>query len=215
MKIKKLNREKRGAQQPAAREAQLLAYCAMASGALMAAQPADAAIVYSGVQNLPVAGGNTVPVDLDGDTVNDFQFKNASISSSVVYNAVKPLLNNALGQAHILFDLPLSLAVNAALSWRTQGYFTQPPYGLVLNLASTAVSTGFFYNGTGNGTGYLGVRFQIAANTHYGWIRYDGTASVTGPVATGLIVDWAYENTPDASILAGEAPAPTTTTTIL
>ncbi len=102
MKRDNLNKKKRGVRQPGGREAQLLAYCAMAGGALMAAQPADAAIVYSGVQNLPVAGGNTVLVDLDGDTVNDFQFRNASLSSTFIYNSVKPLVNNALGQANTL-----------------------------------------------------------------------------------------------------------------
>jgi hypothetical protein len=36
-------------------ESKLLAYCAMASGALLAAPPAEAAVVYSGVKNLDVS----------------------------------------------------------------------------------------------------------------------------------------------------------------
>ena len=38
-------------------DAQLLAYCAMAGGTLDAAQPAGAAVVYSGIQNLTVNNG--------------------------------------------------------------------------------------------------------------------------------------------------------------
>jgi hypothetical protein len=200
MKIEKLNRKERGAHQPGSREAQLLAYCAVAGSALMAAQPAYAAIVYSGVQNLPVAGFNTVSVDLDGDLANDFEFKNASISSSVFYNAAKPLLSNALG-ANPFYNLPITQAVNSLLTWKTQASFLNPN-GLILNLASTsaAITSGSF----ANGTGYLGVRFQISGSTHYGWIRYGGTTSLTTPFATGTIVDWAYEDTPDTAITVAQ-----------
>jgi hypothetical protein len=201
MKIEKLNKKKRGAHQSGTREAQLLAYCAVAGSALMVAQPADAAIVYSGVQNLPVADNNTVSVDLDGDLVKDFAFKNASISSSVFYNAARPLLSNALG-ANPFYNLPATQIINSALSWKTQAAFINPN-GLVLNLASTAATT--TNQPFPNGAGYLGVRFQIAGSTHYGWIRYDGTTSLTPPlVATGIIVDWAYEDTADTAITAGQ-----------
>jgi hypothetical protein len=49
------------------------------------------------------------------------------------------------------------------------------------------------------GTGYVGLRFDIAGQTHYGWAQftYDDAAD------TLTLLDFAYENTAGASILAG------------
>ena len=48
-------------------ESKLLAYCGMASGALLAATSAEAAVVYSGVKNLV----GSVRVDLDYNGIDD------------------------------------------------------------------------------------------------------------------------------------------------
>ena len=56
--------------------AKLLTYCAMAGGTLAAAAPANAAIVYSGIKNLPLDSTHTpVNIDLDNNTANDFVFR--------------------------------------------------------------------------------------------------------------------------------------------
>jgi hypothetical protein len=48
--------------------------------------------------------------------------------------------------------------------------------------------------------GYLGVKFHISGNVHYGWIRL--SAAARDPRAT--LKDWAWESTPGESIDAGE-----------
>ena len=47
---------------------------------------------------------------------------------------------------------------------------------------------------------YVGMRFFIGAEQHYGWIR----VSLGDKVDPITILDWAYESTPDEKILAGE-----------
>ena len=73
--------------------AKLLAYCAMAGGALLAAPPAEAAVVYSGVKHLHVGPNNTVAVDLDNNGVNDVRF--IAVSYGAHYMALTPLSDNA------------------------------------------------------------------------------------------------------------------------
>ncbi len=53
------------------------------------------------------------------------------------------------------------------------------------------------WNGVTNG--YLGVRFLISGSTHYGWVRLNVNNAGTG----FTIKDYAYESTPNTSILAG------------
>ncbi len=49
---------------------------------------------------------------------------------------------------------------------------------------------------------YLGVRFHIGPNWHYGWIRINTTTNLGSPI----IVDWAYEQTPNKGIITGDKP---------
>jgi len=55
---------------------------------------------------------------------------------------------------------------------------------------------------------YLGVRFFIGEDVHYGWIR----ALLSSEFDSVTVFDWAYQSVPDSTILAGEGlvaePAP-------
>jgi len=55
--------------------------------------------------------------------------------------------------------------------------------------------------------GYIGVRFLIGPNTHYGWIRFRGAADNS----SGTIIDWAYEDVAGAPIHLQAPPAPVPT----
>lgn len=54
---------------------------------------------------------------------------------------------------------------------------------------------------------YIGVRFQINGQTHYGWIRVTVTTnlSVHGPFLSGTITGYAYETVASKAIKAGTA----------
>jgi hypothetical protein len=47
---------------------------------------------------------------------------------------------------------------------------------------------------------YIGLRFKIGSNIHYGWVRLD----VDITTANWKIKDFAYESTPDVTIAAGD-----------
>lgn len=51
---------------------------------------------------------------------------------------------------------------------------------------------------------YIGIRFQINGNIHYGWIQVDNPFDVPGGTVTGF----AYETSPGVSIIAGAIPEP-------
>ncbi len=48
--------------------------------------------------------------------------------------------------------------------------------------------------------GYIGVRFKISGQTHYGWIQFASDENVKN----GMILDWAYEDQADKPIRAGQ-----------
>jgi hypothetical protein len=71
--------------------------------------------------------------------------------------------------------------------------------------------SGFYAYGYGDFFGqekYIGVRFYIGNDQHYGWIR----ASLGDYIDPMTIIDWAYESTPGDSIITGagdyEGPVP-------
>ncbi len=76
MSKKRINKENQGKASASSRDVKLFAYCAMAGGALVAAQPANAAVVYSGVKDYKLTDNKTIELDLDGGGVVDFEFKN-------------------------------------------------------------------------------------------------------------------------------------------
>ena len=56
-----------------------------------------------------------------------------------------------------------------------------------------------------NADAYFGICFDIAGNTHYGWVHLVNTFGVTGEV-----IEWGYEADPDTGLLAGVIPEPST-----
>ena len=54
--------------------------------------------------------------------------------------------------------------------------------------------------------GYIGVKFDLADGTHYGWIAFEGEQDASW----GLVTGWAFEDTPDTPIEAGQIPEPAT-----
>ena len=77
-------------------------------------------------------------------------------------------------------------------------------------VASRDIGTiGYF---TGVESAYIGLQFQIAGQTYYGWVR--AGAPVVG-INGGWIYDYAYETVPNTPILAGQVPEPSPVTLCL
>ena len=162
-----------------------MAYSVAAGAVLTLTPQAQAAIVYSGLKNWTVDSGNTpVLVDLNGDANDDVRIYYTTSAGS--WHSLKAFGTNgaSLLYTNSSFKKLISGSIISSLKtvWTTSDYY--------LNATSTGAATiGYFINSTG----FIGVKFTIGANTHYGWIRYSGTNGTSG-----TIIDWAYEDTPDA-----------------
>lgn len=171
----------------------LLAASAVAGvGAILVPPPAEAAIVYSGLQELDVANSGSVAVDFDGDAVMDVTFVHSSYPSS---SGNYQIMEGPAGDVSFVgsSDMPDRLVKGMLIN----------DNGIVAK--SVAVLAG--ENGIGSSygnflgnSGYLGIKFKISSNTHYGWIQYKANANAS----IGTIIDWAYENTPGKAIETGD-----------
>ncbi len=199
-------------------EKKLKAYSAVAAGSLLLAPSANAAVQYSGLQNIDLNFGNqSYSLDINSDGVTNFYFGvNTTNTTTATRVWIYPSSANAywIDDGATYFD-PARLSANylvqntllnpATYSWDNESYDT---------LASTSIfSTSGMFN---NRTGCIGVRFfDVTGAQRYGWVQFSGT-SIQGVSATGRIIDWAYEDQ-GAPILTGAGgplgtcspPAPT------
>ena len=172
---------------------------------LLSPAPANAEIVYSGLQNIDVPTTNIfggIYLDLSkpgfsfipttsgsgpAEGLNtvlpgwDVNFYKGTTSLRWWYNSGVTAVYNA---AHHVAPLGAGVMVDASSSLGT--YQTMTPE----------------FAGT---TAFMGIEFPDASNHEvFGWIRITGGATTGIP---GTIVDWAYDNT-GAGILTGEVPEP-------
>jgi len=185
-------------------EKRLAAYAAAAAGVMALAPAADAAIQYSGQQNLTVNSSTTpVSVDINNDGQADFVFTYTT-SGALGWLGMHVTSSGGIGGDDVMGEdnyhtdfakLPSGYTISAAgggFAW--WGYASEP-------LAGNYSTAGMFnYDGA---QGYLGVRFTSATcNTgsyHYGWIQWRTDTRAT----QGTVIDWAYEDQCDTAILAG------------
>ena len=170
----------------------LLAY-ALAGGAATA--PASAAIIYSGAaQNVTVNYGSSAGIDFSGvGTAQDFNFT-FSTSGSIHVIQIGSSANQIAksSPSSQAFSFTTGASING-----TQLYGTATK-----NLAE--YSSGSHSGGNFQvGTSFVGVSLPtgIGSDVNYGWIRVTVPAATTSPLT---IVDWAYQNTANTGILAGD-----------
>jgi hypothetical protein len=172
----------------------ILAYALGAAGSVALTQPAKAQIVFTKV-NVTLSNG-ILPVDLDGDGHADFALHNYWVGSSSSIQAItikgNPTNSMAavIGRKKTIFNyavaLPLNYSIGSGISKSFVALHGAPAY------LSTHVITNKF----------LGLRFSINGQTHYGWARI----TVSGGFQQKKIqlTGYAYEQTPNKSILAGD-----------
>ena len=186
----------------------LLTYSAAAGAVLTMANPASAAIQYSGPKDISV--NKSTPhqfIDLNGDGITDFDFPVFSVylPPSIINRGVAvagyATGNDALVSAG---SQPYRLGFGEMISSGAQGGWL---YGWLNGQFTSNGTVSYELGNFLNHSGYMGVRFGINGNTHYGWIAYEGTG-----YAEGKISGWAYEDVADTAIAAGDTgttPIPT------
>ncbi len=180
--------------------------------------PAEAAIHYSGPQNLPVNASNTsAEVDMDNDGHADFTFDFFSfIGAGGATHNIRLIQS---GPSHIdknrrhidVAALPANYSIRSPLANPATYYWTSTHMDILASQWWSSYDSGT--NGDfNNKTGYIGVRFQgdcDRGHYHYGWIQFSSTDDMHGTV-----IDWAYEDQCDIQILAGDTGAQSQATSV-
>jgi hypothetical protein len=187
----------------------LKAYSAMALAFTAGATATNAAIVYNDIEDVTIEVGDMFDIDLDGDGTLDFLFRAASTTGSdgtwsfgsVFGNATSYTVGNSgnmvMGTVGAYYNYASALDAGDNIG-PDSPWLSYPSYGNSGVLASNFYGV-TYGNFPGAGEKFLGFRFVVGDNTHYGWMR---VVADVDPV-TMTILDYAYDGTPDTPIEAG------------
>ena len=181
-------------------------------GVLALAQPAEGKIIYTKANKF-IGSNMTVHVDVNHDGLVDFDLKDVLTTSTAggafgTMSAVPHRKQNAIRGHTVPFHAYASaLFANARIG--PNGQFL-PAAGF---MAAYSISggrhqvrppgnfscTGPWANVTDR---YLGLKFAIKGQTHFGWARLN--VSCSGATVSGTLTGYAYETIPNKPILAGK-----------
>ena len=155
-------------------------------------------IIYTDVNPDFGAPGEIYFLDLNGDGTNDFileHFTNSSYGKLKAFNNSSGLGNAIIGASVSsgYFNYPFTLSSNYTISAGNANWNSNSNWQ-TMNLSSCYYSNS---NWCGVTDKYLGLRFDIGGNTHYGWVRLD--VDITN--LNWKIKDYAYEATAGVPIV--------------
>jgi hypothetical protein len=178
---------------------QLNSYAIAASaagiGTLALAQPAEAKIVYTPA-HIRVPINSVLPLDLNHDGVSDLSFTIASLADSSFLLAYNLGSNGVVGDAQ--HQSASAIRPGQQIGAKRK-FLSGRPDILWGDWASSA--GGGTEGKWKNEDRYLGVKFSIKGNIHYGWVRL--RVSVPGRI-DAIITGYAYETISNKPIIAGE-----------
>jgi hypothetical protein len=189
---------------------QLNSYALAASAAgvsvLALAPLAEAKVVYTPVHRVIQGGDPGIRyLDLNHDGITDFKFQNWSVYDSDIQLAtlsVLPTPGNRIrgygGSGIFSFRFPSALPAGTRIG--PKGHF-------ISGQSNDAMLRAPFGWGQRNNVKnrYLGFRFEIKGETHYGWARLN--VSCSGPPRyhiAATLTGYAYETVPNRLIVAGK-----------
>lgn len=199
-------------------------YSALAVSILFLKRESEAQVIYTDIPDTTLSCSECdLFIDLDNDGTFEVKLKKIKDSWSIVSNSSSwtkgstinlyaiPKVNDAvLGnggsyggdvKALELFD-----PIGNSASWLADDKFRMGSWTGSIEYYGDGGNTDVFASGgygpwyVANEDRYLGVRFNIGANTHYGWIKL----YVKPKWMLVTLKDYAYQATPDVSIVAGE-----------
>ncbi len=168
---------------------------------------APAAVIYSGIQNV------AIPQDFNGVYLNPYSGVTTTAYPGDWNTA--PWINPFFGGVGIANDALLRSVITGAdqVVNLAAGTLIDAASNFVAGESGSSTHVGPAPNQFQLGTpGLIGFTFQptIGGNVYYGWASM--TFSNTGP---GTIHSWAWDNTPNTGILAGDLGVPEPTRALL
>jgi hypothetical protein len=197
-------KKRTASQRRAALDKGVTAYAVAASAAgvslLALVQPAEGKIIYTAADS-EIAPKIVLPLDLNHGGHSDFSFSNQN-ASCTCHTFSDNLMIAPRGQNGIMSHaavLPAGAQVGPKRAFQNSAQ-------LMLGFREHCSSTSCAY-GTGGAwknitRGYLGLKFYINGQAHYGWARLNVTLTQTGYVYA-LLTGYAYETVPNKPIITG------------
>ncbi|HSY99053.1 MAG TPA: hypothetical protein VK788_06130 [Terriglobales bacterium] len=188
---------------------QLNMYAAMASaagvGMLALSQSAEAKIVYTPAHKL-IESGQTIPLDLNHDGIADFSFQNYSNtfegSEQGFLNVISAQAKNAVdGEA--VYDRALALKAGTRVGSKARFISLHS-----ISMVSADAAERCFGNWSNVKNRYLGLRFVIKKETHFGWARLSVSCNSANNKISAVLTGYAYETIPNKPIITGETKGP-------
>lgn len=194
--------------QAVARCVNRLGQTAALSSAIAMSAAADAAVIYSGLQNISLPGGNahSFAIDINGDAIDDFIFSIFSTNTSGGYTYAA--VNGGNNDNGVLFNgVPFfadRLGFGDIIGAGDQLFIEDGNKDVILrSINSYGVNPVGEWGATS--TGFLGVKLNLGNDSYFAWIRValaEGNGAAPRPPDDIIVLDWAYEDT-GAAIIAG------------
>jgi len=181
----------------------VLAAGAAGVGCLAVSQPANAEIVYTNV-NQTIPFDTTFNLDLNNDGIVDFELKNHETNRRALkadlFMIPVASSNRAAGEEKYPSALPggVTIGPNTAFPKNGDGKLAEWFFSF-----STTLGPRYFGNWRHASNRYLGLKFMVNGEVHYGWARLTVDCQFLRPVQA-KITGYAYETIPDQSIDAGQ-----------
>lgn len=197
---------------------------------LLAADAASSAVVYVDLPEpegfLGIGPGNpfTKTFDFDGNGTTDLEFL-AGVDVFGFYVLAPPTSRVAFVSLFGVLPMYPGEEIGSILGPTSNPMAALFPDDPVWTHLTGPARLSFLFNDAGNVTGgpwhpendaaygedaYLGFEFQGDDGTHYGWLRIQEFAGVGG-----FFREYAYNDFPGESILAGQIPEPSTTVLLI
>lgn len=154
-------------------------------------------VMYTDIADFEGDSASSFELDLNGDTVVDFTINGSSIQILVDANANSIVGTLGAGPYKYPFALNSNDVIDANQPWESSN-------GQILRYKTSTGAASCQYSSKWCGDTvdkYLGLKFIVGGNTHYGWVRLDVT--VPDSMDDWVVKDFAYEATPDTPIAAG------------
>jgi hypothetical protein len=180
-------------------ERRMLLYVLAAGATLAGASVAQAKVVFTRSDFVLTLGNRHLSIDLNNDGTSDFILIDHCVSQTSCFGSVN-MYARAIGQNGVAQEFMGHHQQAAALSMGDQigPAATFKQVGLMLDgsIFSGTHSFGPFAHTLSR---FLGVRFLVSGQVHYGWIGFRKVNKFTG-----TLLGWAYETEPNKPILAGD-----------
>lgn len=171
-------------------------------GLLALTQPSEATIVYTPAHHV-IRNGGSYRLDLNNDGITDLTFQTKyfrTCGTSGFCVTSEKLAAEMAGDNQVVHNVFGAVAMKPGMRIGPKDSFDGGAESMVGVGNSTSDAKGSWVNVNSR---YLGVKFKINGETHYGWARLSVRVEIPLRIIATL-TGYAYETVPNKSIIAGK-----------